>query len=455
MSQPRILIIENETARLPGTEIRAILQRRSCYQVDTLEGPLADGERAGDPHPDLIIPILPSSKVTAGHLLASLRKREARTLLLPVLRASDLDGMLEVLSCWTPDFLVSPLHAGEVLARIHRLLGGREQERTPIGPSTAETLGLAQLVGEDPALVAVKRLLPLMARREAPVLLTGETGTGKELCARALHYLSPRARRPFLPVNCGAIPIELFERELFGHHKGAFTGAGAGQPGFVAEADGGTLFLDEVESLGLGAQAKLLRFVEGQRYHALGSARTKQADIRIVAATNVDLSRMVQERTFREDLYYRLAVLNLTLPPLRERRGDIPLLAAHLWSRYADRYGQAGRRLSPQAIEALCNYSWPGNVREFENVLQQVLVLTDAPVIEPAHLPIPQASQPGTPSRASLKQHKAQVVADFEKDYLTELLREHQGNITRAARAARIGRRTLGRLIKKHGIAKH
>jgi len=454
MAQPRILIIEPDTARQAGTELRAIFQRRACCRVDTIKGPLANGARVGEHHPDLLIPILPDCTVTAGHLLATLREGHPQRPILPVLPAGALDGMLEELDRWTPDFLVTPLQAAEVCLRVHRLLGCRAQERTPCRPAPPDTLGQAQLVGEDPALVTVRRLLPLMARREAPVLLTGETGTGKELCARAIHYLSHRARRPFLPVNCGAIPVELFESELFGHHKGAFTGAGSAQPGFVAEAEGGTLFLDEVESLGLCAQTKLLRFVEDQRYHALGSARTKQADVRIIAATNVELFRMVQDRTFREDLYYRLAVLSLALPPLRERRGDIPLLAAHLWARYAGQHGQPGRRLSAETIAALCAYDWPGNVRELENVLQQVLVLTDAPIIEPTHLPIPQAPRPGTPREASLKQHKAQVVADFEKDYLTQLLREHQGNVTRAARTAHIGRRTLGRLIRKYELAR-
>lgn len=453
MAQSRILV-ESYHGKELGAQIRAILQWRDRYLVDTIEGPLADRKKGGDPSPDLIIPVLPACKVTAGQLLAALRKGEAHTPLLPVLSAADLDGMLDDLLRWTLDFLVTPLEAAEVLARVCRLLGNGENGRTTIKPATTEALGLAQLVGEDPALVAVKRLLPLVARRDAPVLLTGETGTGKELCARALHYLSPRARMPFLPVNCGAIPVELFERELFGHHKGAFTGAGSTQPGLVAEAEGGTLFLDEIESLGLGAQAKLLRFVEDQSYHALGSSRIKQADVRIIAATNVELSRKVQDRTFREDLFYRLAVLNLTLPPLRERRGDIPLLAAHLWSRYSDRDGQPERRLSAQAIEALSHYSWPGNVRELENVLQQVLVLTDARTIEPQHLPIPHSPMPRTPSGASMKQSKAQVLAHFEKDYLTELLREHHGNVTRAAHAAQTGRRSLGRLIKKHQLAR-
>ena len=453
MAQSRILVESHHGTEF-GTQLRAFLQGRDRYQVDIIETPLADRKKVGNPRPDLIIPVLPACRVAAGHLLATLRNGEAHTPLLAVLRAADLNGMLETLFRWTADFLVTPLRAVEVLARVHRLLGSRTQDRTTITPSAAEALGLAQLVGEDPALVAVKRLLPLVARRDTPVLLTGETGTGKELCARALHYLSPRARRPFLSVNCGAIPVELFERELFGHHQGAFTGAGSAQPGFVAEAEGGTLFLDEIETLDLHAQAKLLRFVEDQRYYALGSARTKQADVRILAATNVELSRKVQDRTFREDLFYRLAVLNLTLPPLRERRGDIPLLAAHLWARYAGQHGQPGRRLSAETIAALCAYDWPGNVRELENVLQQVLVLTDAPIIEPTHLPIPQAPRPGTPREASLKQHKAQVVADFEKDYLTQLLREHQGNVTRAARTAHIGRRTLGRLIRKYELAR-
>ena len=454
MAQSRILVESHHGTEF-GTQLRAFLQGRDRYQVDIIETPLADRKKVGNPRPDLIIPVLPACRVAAGHLLATLRNGEAHTPLLAVLRAADLNGMLETLFRWTADFLVTPLRAGEVLARVHRLLGSRTQDRTTITPSAAEALGLAQLVGEDPALVAVKRLLPLVARRDTPVLLTGETGTGKELCARALHYLSPRARRPFLSVNCGAIPVELFERELFGHHQGAFTGAGSAQPGFVAEAEGGTLFLDEIETLDLHAQAKLLRFVEDQRYYALGSARAKQADVRILAATNVELSRKVQDKTFREDLFYRLAVLNLTLPPLRERRGDIPLLAAHLWARYAARDGRPERRLSALAMGALCAYPWPGNVRELENVLQQVLLLTDAEIIEPEHLPIPHAPAPEKPSGASWKQSKAQVIAHFEKDYLAQLLREYHGNVTQAAQAAHTGRRALGRLIKKHAVAKH
>ena len=281
--------------------------------------------------------------------------------------------------------------------------------------------------------MVLKRKLPLLAQCEAPVLLTGETGTGKGLCARALHYLSRRAGQPFLPVNCGAIPVELFERELFGHQKGAFTGAWTAQPGLIAEAEGGTLFLDEIATLSLSAQAKLLRFLEDQTYHALGSPRPRQADVWIIAATNVELLRKVQDGTFREDLFYRLAVMTLTLPPLRERRADIPRLVAHVWARYAGQQGAVPKQLSPRALEALCRYAWPGNMRELENVIRQVIVLTDAQRIEPEDLPIPLLPVSLDTRGDSLKQAKAKVMAHFEQAYIAELLQVHQGNVTQAA----------------------
>jgi two-component system, NtrC family, response regulator GlrR len=323
----------------------------------------------------------------------------------------------------------------------------------PTGPPRSPA-GLAHLVGESPAFVAVKQKLPLLARYEAPVLLTGESGTGKELCARALHYLSRRAGKPFLPVNCAAIPLELFERELFGHEKGSFTSAWTAQSGLIAEAEGGTLLLDEIETLSLPAQAKLLRFLDDSTYYPLGSPRPSRADVWILAATNVDLWLKVQERSFRADLYYRLAVMPLALPPLRERRGDVPLLVAHLSARYAQLTGGPSKRLSPRALVALGQYAWPGNLRELGNVIQQVLALSPGDLIEPEDLPIPSGTltvpRPGT----SLKQARAEAVAQFERTYLAELLRQHGGNVTQAARAARTERRTLGRLIKKHGLSK-
>lgn len=455
MARPRIIIIDEETGQQIGTRVKAMLQQESSYQVDLIEGMLPDVKEILQTHPELIIPVLPASKERAEQLLGMLRAKGAYTPLLPVVRAEDLTQMLDGLLLGTKDFLVTPLREAEVLARIQRLLPrSRHEERDRAREQLAETFGLELLLGEDPAFVAVKRKIPLVARSEVPVLLTGETGTGKEMCARAIHYLSRRAGKPFLPVNCGAIPVELFENELFGHQRGAFTSAWTAQPGLIAEAEGGTLFLDESDTLSPGAQVKLLRFLQDQTYHALGSPRLRQADVWVIAATNVELSQRVREGSFREDLFYRLGVITLALPALRERRTDIPLLATHFLARYAGLHGREPRELSPRAVEALCHYSWPGNIRELENVIQQAIVLTEAPTIEPEHLPIPPPPPSGEAGPDSFKRAKSKVIEQFEKAYVTELLGAHQGNVTHAARGAGMERRTFGRLIKKHRIAK-
>jgi DNA-binding NtrC family response regulator len=255
-------------------------------------------------------------------------------------------------------------------------------------------------------------------------------------------------------VNCGAIPAELFERELFGHEKGAFTGASTPSRGLVAEAEGGTLLLDEVETLSLCAQVKLLRFLKDQTYYALGSPRLRRGDVRIVSSTNAELSSKLQEGAFRRDLFYRLAVVTLRLPPLRERRADIPLLVAHFWARYADQRGGQDRHLSPRAVGVLCQYAWPGNVRELQNVLRQVAMLTEAQTIEPEDLPISPPPVPRAVRRLSLKQVKAEAIEQVEKAYVTEMLRAHGGNVTRAAREAQMERRAFGRIIKKYRLTK-
>ena len=321
-------------------------------------------------------------------------------------------------------------------------------------PNERLSRGLAQLVGADPVFTALKQKLPLIARYGAPVILTGETGTGKELCARALHYLSARAARAFLPVNCGAIPFELFESELFGHQRGAFTGASATQTGLIEEAEGGTLFLDEIDSLSPAAQVKLLRFIENHTYHSLGSARERHADVWIIAATNRDLNEAIRVGSFREDLYYRLAVMNLSLPPLRDRRADVPLLVNHLWSRYAEQRNGDSRQFSRRALEALCQYSWPGNIRELENVIRQLLVLSDVEIIEPEDLPIPVPLPQKLLPTLSFNQARAQIIAQFEKAYVTDLLQSNGGNVSQSAKAAQKERRSFGRLIKKYQLEK-
>jgi DNA-binding NtrC family response regulator len=254
-------------------------------------------------------------------------------------------------------------------------------------------------------------------------------------------------------MNCGAIPFDLFERELFGHQKGAFTSAWAAQPGLLTEAEGGTLFLDEIEALPLLAQVKLLRFLQDHTYCVLGSPKIRQANVRIIASTNVDLKRKIHDGSFREDLYYRLAVLILDLPALRERSSDVPLLARHFLNLYSESEERPGMRLSDAALTTLTEYSWPGNVRELENVIHQILVLSESRIIEPEDLPI--SFPHATPSlSASHKEAKARAIEQFERTYIGELLKRHHGNVTQAAREAKKDRRAMGRLIKKYQLPK-
>jgi two-component system response regulator GlrR len=449
MRQRRILIIDDPDTRTVSTQIRTFLSQDSGYQLDDPVSKIVEGE----PDPDLIVVVLPPSKERVEHTLAGLKSPASLSQLL-IIAGPDQLVPLAALFPATADVLVTPIRKIELLARTERLLAhAQKQECARVKKSVTDTAGLAALIGEAPAFAALKSKIQQIAVCDLPVLITGETGTGKELCARALHYLSRRAAKPFLPVNCAAIPLDLFESELFGREKGAFTGASSSQRGLVAEAEGGTLFLDEIETLSVSAQAKLLRFLADRTYHALGSARPRRSDVRIVAATNVVLPDRVQAGGFREDLYYRLAVLTLTLPPLRERLDDIPLLVAYFLARHASEPGE-NRQLSESALAALGRYGWPGNVRELESVIQEAGVLTQARIIEAADLRIRPPHSPQDAGAGSMKRAKARVLEEFEKNYVTEMLRIHRGNVTQAARDAQTERRFFGRLIKKHQLSK-
>jgi DNA-binding NtrC family response regulator len=351
------------------------------------------------------------------------------------------------------DVLLPPFRALEVRGRLRRLLDReRARRRAETSARVAESLGLDTLAGVAPAFVGVKSKLPVIARSDATVLVSGETGTGKEMMARAVHYLSPRARGPFLPVDCGAIPVDLFENELFGHRRGAFTDARSNEAGLVAEAEGGTLFFDEVDTIPLAGQTKLLRFLQSQTYRPLGSATVRRADVRIIAATNADLEAAVAAGAFRKDLYYRLNIIPLWLPPLRERRGDVPLLARHFLDKWAPAEGRQRWSFATEALEDLAAYDWPGNVRELENLVHQIVATAPPGAIGSDLLPPRIAQSPASPAARGFREAKAEAVAMFERDYAARLLAECAGNVTRAARAAGQDRRVFGRLVKKYGI---
>jgi len=324
--------------------------------------------------------------------------------------------------------------------------------------SLREAQGLAKLVGAAPAFRAAIAQIPAMARSSATVMIEGETGTGKELVARAIHYLSPRADFPFVSLNCGALPDTLVEAELFGHERGAFTDAQSRRPGLIAEAEQGTLFLDEVNGLSPRAQVALLRVLQDGTFRALGSSREQQADLRFVAASNTPLARLVKTGEFRRDLYYRLRVFSISLPPLRERGEDIPLLASHFIQKHAPQ-GAPLPTLSAASRAALLAFHWPGNIRELENAILRAVQLCQRGAIGPADLdlPVPETGMPDPappilrPAR-SFKGRKREIIAEFERQQLARLLAEHRGNITHAARAAGKERRDFGKLLKKYLI---
>jgi two-component system, NtrC family, response regulator GlrR len=355
------------------------------------------------------------------------------------------------------DFVFAPVPAPVLRLRVRWLLKQFGHEQAELDRVKQELLPHAafkQMIGQSAAFVAVKERLQRIASCDATVLITGETGTGKEMCARAAHYLSPRAGAPFIPVNCSAIPTELFENEMFGHEQGAFTDARQARRGLVAEAEGGTLFLDEVDSLAPLGQVKLLRFLQEHEYKPLGASRHRQANVRILTATNHELKRLVKEQKFREDLYFRLQIISLHLPPLRERCADIVPLAYHFLQIAAREYKRPLTRFSPLALVKLAQHAWPGNVRELENVIRQAVVMAEGSVINAHELALdsPIIEESRTSACEPFKIAKARVIEAFEREYLEQVLAAAGGNISHAARTARKDRRTFFALLKKYGL---
>jgi DNA-binding NtrC family response regulator len=351
------------------------------------------------------------------------------------------------------DFFTCPIRDIDVYARVQRFLRGkRETSATSQAVETQDDCHVEGLVGKSPPFLRVLQMVRSIAHADATVLIAGETGTGKELVARAIHYQSPRRDNPFIAVNCGALPDHLFENELFGHAKGAYTDASSPEKGLVAEADAGSLFLDEVDTLSTSAQVKLLRFLQNREYRPLGCSRSITANVRILAATNTDLRQQVQAKRFREDLYYRLNIITLYLPALRERPEDIPLLAEHFLRHYAPHCARMPPQLAAAAMRKLVAYPWPGNVRELESVLQRAVILAPSRVLQPEDIDLPFSGQRADPETESFKAVRARVIENFERMYLNTLLTAHHGNVSQAAKQAGEARRSLQRLLKKYGL---
>jgi two-component system, NtrC family, response regulator GlrR len=399
-------------------------------------------------NPVLVFLVVSSNqRAESKELLETLQN--SKTPVIVVTEADDCEWMFELLKDGAADFVIPPLSAPNVIPRAWRLLDLSKDKQAAANANERDP-ALRRLIGNSPAFLSQVNNIPSLAGCEANVLIVGETGTGKELYARAIHYRSARAGKPFMPVNCGAIPADLVENELFGHERGAYTSASSLQSGLIADANGGTLFLDEIDCLPLMAQVKLLRFLQEKEYRPLGSTTMRHANVRIIAASNLDLQEAVGNGKVRQDLFYRLNVISLVLPPLRERREDIPLLARHFLDKYSREFNKRTIDFAPEALNSIMLHSWPGNVRELEHVIERTVVLCKGPTISAGDLVI--SNSPALVGAESLRQAKAKEIARFEKNYIQALLSACKGNITKAAQVTQKNRRAFWQLIQKHEI---
>ena len=452
----RILVAEDE-ANL--RKVLAVMLRREGYEVleakDGLEAmPLLDASIAA---------VITDLRMPQKDGMSLLRHAVAVHPEVPVILITahgSVDSAVEAVKLGAFDYIEKPFEHSQIRSvvekavRTHALSAGEQRIEHPPGARHG-------LIGRSPAFEQIFTLLDRVADTPSTVLITGESGTGKELVARALHHSSSRRTGPFIKINCAAIPKSLMESELFGYDKGAFTGAVSSKPGRFELADGGTLFLDEIGEIPIDMQVKLLRVLQESEFERVGGVKTLKVDVRLVAATNRDLLREVQGGAFREDLFYRLNVVPICLPPLRERKEDVPLLVEHFLTKFNERLRKGVRSVEPGAMDKLTEHPWPGNIRELENVIERTLLFADGPILKSSDLPveisgsrsgpIPQAPNPAPPV-GSLKDLVKKETDRLEREIIVRALDETGGNVTQTAKLLKISRKSLQLKMKEFGL---
>ncbi len=397
---------------------------------------------------DVVLTDLRMPDVDGMEVLREAQRLAPQTQVIVMTAYGTIESAVEAIRRGAYDFLAKPFKQDELLLRVSKALEKRRLmgEVSLLAGELRRRDGLEQIVGHSPSMQDLLDRIVRVAPTDATVLISGESGTGKELVARALHVASRRGEHPFIPVNCAAITETLLESELFGHAKGSFTGATRARRGLFEEASGGTLFIDEVGETSPGFQAKLLRALQEGEIRRVGESTSVQVDVRVIAATNQDLRRAVAERRFREDLYYRLAVVPIRIPPLRERKDDVPLLAAHFLERFVKRTG-APKKLAADAIALLVEHAWPGNVRELENVIEHAAALSPSPEIRAADVQI--EAQAGA---AAGGRTLAAVVEEAERNAIDAAVARAGGDLQRVARELGVSATTLWRKMKRLGV---
>jgi len=382
-------------------------------------------------------------------LLRETRSRWPETEVIIITGHGNIDTAVEAIKEGAYDYVTKPFHPGKFALDVRKALDHKRlaEDVDRLRRRIEGRDGLGALVGRSAPMLEIYGQIEQVAAASSTVLILGESGTGKELTAREIHNRSPRRERPFVAFSCSTIPTSLLEAELFGHAKGAYTGAVGTKPGLFEAAEGGTVFLDEIGATTPQAQVGLLRVLQDGEVRRLGSTESRNVDVRVIAATNVDLERAMDQGTFRTDLYYRLAGVTLRLPSLRERPEDVPLLAKHFLLHYAERLHRPGRTLSPRALEILCGAAWPGNVRELEHVIERAVLFAEREVVRPRDLP--ETLRQGRSDRGRLE---LSSLDEVECDHIREVLRHTNGNKLRAARILGIPRASLYRRIDKYGL---
>ncbi len=459
-----VLIVEDEA--ILAKNMRLYLERAG-YDVRAEGDAEAARERIRDFHPDVVLLDYQLPGQNGLEFLAWLQEEAPGIPVIMLTGQASVEMAVTAMKLGAADFLTKPVVLGKLRLVIEKVLGAERAEKTLSYYRQRDGLedGLGRLLGDSAPMRQLKAMVQRLLDAEAAlgddrppaVLITGETGTGKEVLARAIHHGGPRRNGPFIALNCGAIPAQLLEAELFGHERGAFTDAKERKLGLAEAADGGTLFLDEIGDMEMSLQVKILKLLEERTVRRLGSVRDQPVNARIVAATNQPLEKLVSEGRFRSDLFFRLRIVQLALPPLRERGPDILLLARHFLETQRRRYNKPGLRLGEDAEQAMLAYGWPGNVRELRNVIEQTVLLATAPDIEAAQLPFcavlgnprPDAERPASPGEAG-----SLSLERVERELLVQALDRAAGNVTQAARFLGVSRDTLRYRIEKHGLSR-
>jgi two-component system, NtrC family, response regulator AtoC len=451
MTQPRVLVVDDDAESCQAV---AEALRVEGYAVTTAQGGCAALALAKDQVFDVVVSDIRMPDLDGLGLLRGLHEATPEASVILMTAFGTVQAALEAIKAGAYDYVSKPLHLDELLLTVRRAIEQRRlvRENQRFRQTLQERYHLGNIVGVSPRMLDVFKLIARVAPTRSTVLVTGESGTGKEVVARALHYNSPRSPGPFVTIDCAGLAETLLESELFGHVRGAFTGAVSARRGLFETGHGGTVFLDEVGDVGPNTQAKLLRVVESQEIKPVGGNDSIRIDVRLIAATNKDLQAEVREGRFREDLFYRLNVVSIHLSPLRERREDIPVLAHHFLRKYGEANGKAIGGIASETMACLEAYAWPGNVRELENAIEQAVAVSSHPILLPDDLPLhlsppraaARAGEPGPPDLMSLDK--------LTRRHIARVLAATGGNKKRAAEILGVDRRTLYRMLKRYAM---